>query len=55
MSPLTPFIAEQVYRKVRSIDMEESVHLENWPKGDSYNSQILDDMQEVRKIVSTWT
>ena len=52
MAPFTPFIAEQVYQKVRSIDMVESVHLTQWPKADKYEQKILDDMQEVRKIVS---
>jgi len=52
MAPFTPFIAEQVYQKVRGIDMEESVHLVEWPKADKYEKKLLDDMVEVRKIVS---
>ena len=52
MAPFTPFIAEQVYQKTRSIDMEESVHLTQWPKSDKYDEKILEDMKEVRSVVS---
>ena len=56
MAPFTPFTSEQIYRKVRSIDMEKSVHLTEWPKAKSgiknNESEILNDMEEVRKIVS---
>jgi isoleucyl-tRNA synthetase len=52
MAPFTPFIAEQVYQKVRSIDMKESVHLVEWSKAEIGDTKIIDDMEEVRKIVS---
>lgn len=52
MAPFTPFIAEQVYQKVRSIDMAESVHLAQWPEAELKDLKILEDMQEIRKIVS---
>lgn len=52
MAPLTPFTAEQVYQKVKSVHMAESVHLNDWPKENGYSKKILEDMKEVRKIVS---
>jgi isoleucyl-tRNA synthetase len=52
MAPFTPFIAEQVYQKVRSIDMAESVHLESWPEFEVKDTTILDDMEKIRKIAS---
>ena len=52
MAPFTPFIAEYVYQKVKDADGKESVHLENWMEKSSYKQEILNDMKEVRKIVS---
>ncbi|MDO8483201.1 MAG: class I tRNA ligase family protein [bacterium] len=55
MAPFTPFFAEHLYKAVGG--EKESVHLESWPvvslevqklKG----SEVLEQMQEVRKIVS---
>ncbi|MFQ5661939.1 MAG: class I tRNA ligase family protein, partial [Candidatus Paceibacteria bacterium] len=50
MAPLTPFIAEDVYK--RAGGEKESVHLEDWPRDSHYRQEILDDMTKVRKIVS---
>jgi len=52
MAPFTPFIAEWVYLKVKDADGKESAHLEEWPKYSSHKQEILNDMEEVRKIVS---
>ena len=52
MAPFTPFIAEYVYQKVKDADGKKSVHLENWIEKSSYKQEILNDMKEVRKIVS---
>lgn len=52
IAPFVPFIAEYIYREVRSIDMEESVHLTEWPSLGKYDEKILTNMEEVRKIVS---
>src|SRR3989338_4731481 len=32
MAPFMPFIADDIYRRLKSDTNEESVHLENWPK-----------------------
>ncbi len=52
MAPLTPFLAEEIYR---SLTGEESVHLASWPVVNSefriQNSELTEQMQSVRKIV----
>src|SRR3989344_2830744 len=64
MAPFTPFVAEDLYKKVGGD--KESVHLENWPTPrnlevsvhetlvvkDLVSAGMLDDMEEVRRIVS---
>jgi isoleucyl-tRNA synthetase len=55
VAPFMPFLAEDLYQKVKSEDAKESVHLENWPslKTKDYKpSTVLEEMQEVRRIVS---
>jgi isoleucyl-tRNA synthetase len=50
VAPFMPFLAENVYREVAG--EKESVHLEGWVKTGSLNKKILEEMGEVRKIVS---
>ncbi|MDP6387944.1 MAG: isoleucine--tRNA ligase [Candidatus Pacebacteria bacterium] len=55
MAPFTPFIAEQVYQKIKGADGKESVHLEIWPleiKVESEKLKVLEEMEKVRKIAS---
>lgn len=49
MAPFTPFIAEYVYNEVGG--MTESVHLEDWPEINDIDEKILEEMDQVRKIV----
>ncbi|MCK5416532.1 isoleucine--tRNA ligase [Candidatus Parcubacteria bacterium] len=58
MAPFTPFVAEQIWQNVTGYnfkDENKSVHLESFPVIDSrfkdINPKILDEMNEVRKIV----
>lgn len=64
IAPIMPFVAEDVYQKIRKPDDPDSVHLENWPtieksfsllslfgtKSDDKN--VIKDMEETRRIVS---
>ena len=49
LAPITPFIAEEIFRNLTN---EESVHLQDYPKGDRslLNEELIKDMQLVRKI-----
>ncbi len=51
-APFMPFIAEHVYLQVCFAGNPESVHLEDWPVAQKYDEKILEEMKEVRKIVS---
>ncbi len=49
-SPIIPFITEYLYRHLTG---EESVHLQDWPVGDTkpiLNTELIDEMTQVRKI-----
>ncbi|TAJ15059.1 hypothetical protein EPO56_01385, partial [Patescibacteria group bacterium] len=51
-APFIPFTAEYVYQRVRLSESPESVHLCVWPSVETYNSSVLTQMGEVRKVVS---
>jgi isoleucyl-tRNA synthetase len=50
MAPVTPFMAEHVYKKMRFGEIE-SVHLETWPEAGSIDAEIIDSMKKVRELV----
>jgi isoleucyl-tRNA synthetase len=56
MAPFMPFLAEDLYQKVKRADGKESVHLENWshfaeaPRDKP--GEVIQEMQKVRDIVS---
>ena len=54
LAPIAPFIAEDVYQKLRVERDLESVHLEDWPKSHALSSasSLISDMEHVRSIVS---
>jgi isoleucyl-tRNA synthetase len=52
MAPFTPFIAEQVYQKLRADNDPISVHLTNWPETREVNRDILAAMSFARTYVS---
>lgn len=51
MAPFTPFIAEDIYQKLKLESDPESVHLSEWPKIGSTEKNILKEMVLVREIV----
>lgn len=50
MAPFMPFAAEEVYQKIDG--GKESVHLEDWPTAGEVDNKILEDMKNVRDVVS---
>ncbi|MDO8521545.1 MAG: class I tRNA ligase family protein [bacterium] len=52
LAPFMPFLAEDLYRRLRVEDKKESVHLEGWPPMSVSAQGILEEMAEVRRIVS---
>ena len=50
LAPFTPFIAEEIFKNLTG---EESVHLQEYPKGDKslLDKKLVSDMETVRKIV----
>ncbi len=52
IAPFMPFYAETLYQTVKSESDPESVHLCEWPEVMSVDNNILNEMEEVRNIVS---
>ncbi len=52
LAPFMPFIAEDIYSRVKEGGDKESVHLEGWPKVHKVNKGIISQMIATRKIVS---
>jgi len=52
MAPFAPFSAEDIYLKLRNENDKESVHLESWPEVNKADFILINNMEEVRKIVS---
>lgn len=52
IAPLAPFIAEELYQKLRTETDKESVHLENWPDTKDFQDDIITKMDDVRKLSS---
>lgn len=52
LAPFMPFLAEDLYRRLSIEEKKESVHLEEWPPMGVSVQGILEEMAEVRRIVS---
>lgn len=61
VAPIMPFLAEEVYSKVKELEDPESVHLAQWPKSkkslfslfSSSDDSVLKNMAETRNLVSS--
>ena len=53
LAPLAPFMAEDLYQKIRTKNDVESVHLSSWPEGGRVDESLLNDMKDVRDVVSS--
>jgi len=55
IAPIMPFFAEKMYQQLKTKDMAESVHLQNWPQKEDQGQTDLDleqKMTETRNIVN---
>ncbi|HEY4505715.1 MAG TPA: class I tRNA ligase family protein [Candidatus Paceibacterota bacterium] len=52
IAPVMPFIAEDIYQKVRSSADPLSVHLESWPEGGAVDLETISLMEETRNLAS---
>ncbi|KKW35198.1 MAG: isoleucyl-tRNA synthetase, nonfunctional, partial [Candidatus Giovannonibacteria bacterium GW2011_GWA2_53_7] len=52
LAPFMPYLAEDIYQKLSVVDKKESVHLESWPEAGDVSEDLVDAMEEVRRIVS---
>jgi len=49
MAPFTPFLSEELYRKLTD---EESVHLVDWPEAHTADELLVEQMAQVRRVIN---
>lgn len=49
MAPFTPFLSEELYRNLTG---GESVHLTNWPSSGHIDELLIEEMSELRKLIT---
>ncbi|MFH1462678.1 MAG: isoleucine--tRNA ligase [bacterium] len=54
ISPMMPFLAEEIYLNLKTKNMPRSVHLLDWPKAEKrlINNELEEKMEKVREIVT---
>lgn len=52
LAPFSPFLAEEIYGMVRDEHDPESVHLDEWPKCESADAELIVQMAKVRSFAS---
>jgi len=52
IAPFMPFLAEEVFQKVKKDTDSQSVHLVSWPLVGKTDQKIIEQMKEIRRIVS---
>lgn len=50
LAPFAPFSAEDIWQKLRTQADEISVHLTEWPKAQTFDENILNEMLKVREV-----
>jgi isoleucyl-tRNA synthetase len=51
IAPVMPFLADHLWRVLRTDDQPDSVFLEPWPERGALDTQLLEEVAEVRAIV----
>jgi isoleucyl-tRNA synthetase len=51
VSPVIPFLAEFLWRRLRADGLPESVFLEPWPEARDRDEALLEEVSEVRRVV----
>jgi isoleucyl-tRNA synthetase len=52
MAPFAPFAADDIWLRLKNEKDVESIHLARWLEAHEVNSEVLEKMEQVRKIVS---
>lgn len=52
MAPFAPFSADDIWQKLKNNKDLESVHLVDWPESLTIDEKVINEMQEVREIVT---
>ncbi len=52
IAPVMPFLAEDIYLRLNVAEKKESIHLEKWPVGEGEEEELVDAMEDARRIVS---
>ena len=52
MAPVMPFFADDLYRRMRTEEEPQSVHLSEWPEVGAIDEALLADMQTIRELAS---
>jgi len=53
LAPWAPFLSDKIYRELtEGTDMPTSVHLTDWPEAQSFDEQLLQQMEQAREYIN---